>query len=238
MAEAAEFAEAAEAGLFEIINTTRAMKRLKPDPVPLELIRTVLDAGTKAPSGENTQLWEFVVIQEADGKQFIQERYQRFAEQRFRARVDALTRDTSPPARMLRTLLHLAEHLHEAPVLLLVCGHRDWPASVPPEQRVGQAPPPYGSIYPCVQNILLACRALGLGASLTTIHHMFEEESHARFGIPDDLGIVALLPIGYPHGKFGPVSRQPAEELTHFDTWGKRFFSGEGAQTGVPAGNA
>ena len=235
MTESATFAEP---GLFEIINTTRAMKRLKPDPVPVELIRKVLDAGTKAPSGENTQLWEFVVIQEADGKRFIQERYQQFAEQRFRAQVDAFTGDTSPHARMLRTVLYLAEHLHEVPVLLLVCGHRDWPAAVPAEQRVGQAPPSYGSIYPCVQNILLACRALGLGASLTTIHHMFEEELHQRFGIPDDLGIVAMIPIGYPQGKFGPVSRRPAEELTHFDTWGNRCFSGEGAQTVVAAGNA
>ena len=72
------------------------------------------------------------------------------------------------------------------------------------------------------KNILLACRALGLGASLTTIHHMFEDELHERFGIPDDLGIVALIPIGYPKGKFGPVSRRPAEELTHFDRWGNR----------------
>ncbi len=212
----------AEPGLFEIINTTRAMKRLKPDPVSLELIHKVLDAGTKAPSGENTQLWEFVVIQDPDGKKFIQERYLGFAELRFRARVDAFKGDNSPHARMLRTVLYLAEHLHEAPVLLLVCGHRDWPASVPPEKRVGKAPPPYGSIYPCVQNILLACRALGLGASLTTIHHMFEDELHERFGIPDDLGIVALIPIGYPKGKFGPVSRKPTEELIHFDRWENR----------------
>ena len=104
---------------------------------------------------------------------------------------------------------------------------------------MGQAPPSYGSIYPCVQNILLACRALGLGASLTTIHHMFEAELHKRFGIPDDLGIVALLPIGYPQGTFGPVSRQPAEELTHFDTWGNRFLlDGAGDQAGAPAGHA
>ena len=216
----------AEPGFFQIINTTRAIKRLKPDPVPLALIRKVLDAGTTAASGLNTQPWEFVVVQDPKGKQFIQTRYLHFAAQRFGGVVDSLGGGNSPQVRMLRTVLYLAMHLHEVPVLLLVCGHRDWPAAVPPEQRVGKAPPPYGSIYPCVQNILLACRALGLGASLTTMHHMFEDELHDRFGIPDGLGIVALIPIGYPRGKFGPVSRQPAEEVTHFGRWENRAAPG------------
>lgn len=211
-----------EPGFFEVIHTTRAIKRLKPDPVPLELIRKVLDAGTKAPSGVNTQPWQFVVVRDLEIKERIQERYVHLANGRFRAMVDALRDDNSPHTRMLRTVLYLAEHLHEVPVLLFVCGERDWPAVVPEERRVGAAPPPYGSIYPCVQNILLACRALGLGASLTTIHQMFEEELHEWLGVPDDYAIVALLPIGYPKGKFGPVRRTSAEALTHFDRWGAR----------------
>ena len=77
-------------------------------------------------------------------------------------------------------------------------------------------------LYPCVQNILLACRALGLGASVTTIHQMFEAELHEWLGVPDDHAIVALLPIGYPKGKFGPVRRTPSSALTHFDRWGNR----------------
>ena len=209
-------------GLFEIINTTRAIKRLKPDPVPLDLIRKVLDAGTKAPSGVNTQPWEFLVVTDEEAKQFVQKRYLRYANERFRALVDSLAGDSSPHTRMLRTVLHLAEHLHETPVLLFVCGHRDWPATVPRERRVGTAPPPYGSIYPCVQNILLACRAVGLGASLTTIHQMFENELRERFGVPEDVAVVALIPIGFPRGEFGPIRRTPAEALTHFDRWGHR----------------
>ena len=116
--------------------------------------------------------------------------------------------------------MYLAEHLHEAPVLLFVCGLRDWPAAVPLDQRVGHAPPPYGSIYPCAQNILLACRAVGLGASLTTIHHMFERELAEYLGVPGEVSLVALLPIGFPQGRFGPVRRKPARHLTHFDQWG------------------
>ncbi len=207
---------------FEILNTTRAIKRLKPDPVPAGLIREVLDAGTKAPSGVDSQPWEFLVVTDEEGKKFVQERYLRYANERFRALVDSLADDNSPHTRMLRTVLHLAEHLHEAPVLLFVCGHRDWPATVPRERRVGKAPPPYGSIYPCVQNILLACRAVGLGASLTTIHQMFEDELHERFGVPEEVAMVALIPIGFPRGKFGPVRRTPVGALTHFGRWGNR----------------
>ncbi len=209
-----------ELRIFEVIDTTRAMKRLKPDPVPLELIRKVLDAGTKAPSGVNTQPWEFMVVRDAETKKWVQERYLHFSRERFGALVASLEETDTPHARMLRTVMHLAEHLHEVPVLLFVCGHRDWPAAVPVEKRVGKAPPPYGSIYPCVQNILLACRAVGLGASLTTIHHMFEEELRERLGVPDEVSLVALLPIGFPQGRFGPVTRKPARELTHFDRWG------------------
>ena len=177
----------------------------------------MLHAGTQAPSGINTQTWEFLVVCDLDTKKWVQERYLRFAKERFGDVAESLN---TPHARMLRTVMHLAEHLHEAPVLLFVCGHRDWPAAVPIEERVGVAPPPYGSIYPCVQNILLACRAVGLGASLTTIHHMFEDELAMKLGVPSEVSLVALLPIGFPQGRFGSVTRKPARELTHFDRWG------------------
>ena len=71
-----------------------------------------------------------------------------------------------------------------------------------------------------MQNILLACRAVGLGASLTTIHHMFEEELAQHLGVPEDVALVGLLPVGFPQGRFGPVTRKSARELTHFDHWG------------------
>jgi nitroreductase len=112
------------------------------------------------------------------------------------------------------------DHMHEAPYLLLVCGKRDWPFKVPEEERVGLAPPNYGAVYPCVQNILLACRALGLGAALTTMHQVFEEELHSYFEIPVEWGVVVTIPIGYPLGNFGPVARNPAEDVTYFNTWG------------------
>ena len=208
-------------GVFETMHTLRSMRRLKTDPVPAEMIQKILDAGIRAPSGQNTQRWAFLVVTEANGKKFFGERYHHWMVERFGDML-ADVNYASPLGRSVKAAMHLAEHMHEAPVLLMVCGKRDWPFAVAEADRVGIAPPSYGSIYPCVQNILLACRALGLGASLTTMHQMFEEEMHDRFGIPQDYGVVATIPIGFPMGKFGPVSREPVETKTHFETWGNQ----------------
>lgn len=215
---------AEELGVFETIYSMRAMRRLRSDPVPLEMIRKILDAGIRAPSGMNFQAWEFIILQNRDNKKFFQEHYyQALLERLGEQHVGSWSpEDQSPQARLLRPAIHLAEHMHEVPILLLVCGKRDWPFVVPKEKRLGKAPPSYGSVFPCVQNILLACRALGLGASLTTMHQMFEGELCQRIGIPEEYGIVAVIPIGFPEGKFGPVKRRPAPEVTHFDQWGQR----------------
>ncbi|MGH8598288.1 MAG: nitroreductase family protein [Gammaproteobacteria bacterium] len=209
-----------DSGLFATIHTLRAMRRLKPDPVPDELILKVLQAGICAPSGQNTQRWSFLVVTDAEGKRFFGERYDYWMRNRFGATLDAVDYNTSM-GRTLKAAMHLSAHMHEAPVLLFCCGKRDWPFAVPQAARVGLAPPSYGSIYPCGQNILLACRGLGLGASLTTMHQMFEPEMHAYFGIPDTYGVVAVIPIGFPAGKFGPVTREPVEHKTHFNRWGQ-----------------
>ena len=213
---------------FELVGNTRSMRRLKPDPVPVSLLRRVLDAGVMAPSGMNTQPWAFVVVQEKAGKAFLAERYRRAMEDRFGSPVEVKEREPSPRARTIRAVRYQIDHLHETPVILLICGLRDWPFAVPPEKRVGLAPPNFGAIYPCVQNMILACRALGLGATLTTMHQMFEAELHDRFGIPDEYGVVAMMPVGFPVGKFGPVTRKPAAESTHFDRFGNPELSPDG----------
>lgn len=206
-------------GLFATIHSMRAMRRLKPDPVPEAMIKKVLDAGTCAPSGQNLQRWAFLVVTDPEGKRFFGERYEYWLRNRFGSALDRID-ETTKQGRLTAAALYLAEHMHEAPVLLFCCGTRDWPFAVPAEQRVGLAPPSYGSIYPCVQNILLACRGLGLGASLTTMHQMFESEMHEFFGIPDTHGVVAVIPIGFPQGRFGPVTREASEARTHFNRWG------------------
>ncbi len=205
---------------FDLVGNMRAMRRLKSDPIPLDLLRKVLDAGIKAPSGMNTQPWAFLVIREPDAKRWFADHYTAAIESRFGGVIKNREGDNSTRARQLRALRYQMDHMHEFPVLLIVCGLRDWPFRVPESERVGLAPPNYGAIYPCVQNILLACRALGLGAALTTMHQVFEDELHKRFEIPIEYGVVVTIPIGYPLGKFGPVRRKPAENVTYFDRWG------------------
>ena len=128
--------------------------------------------------------------------------------------------DDSRGGRLRRAVRWQMDHLDEVPAIILCCGQRDWPFAVPSEERVGPAPPSYGSVYPCVQNMLLACRALGLGATLTTMHQLFPDALADRFAIPDEYGVVVMMPIGYPMGRFGPVRRHPIETKVHYGRWG------------------
>jgi len=200
---------------FDLVGNVRAMRRLRTDPVPDELLFKVLNAGVQAPSGMNSQPWSFLVIRSPEDKQWFAERYKAAIEQRLGGWMPQAD-DKS----QMRALQYQMNHMHEFPLLLVVCGLRDWPFKVPEEERVGLAPPNFGAIYPCVQNILLACRAVGLGAALTTMHQVFEDELMERFEIPTEVGVVVTMPIGYPMGKFGPVQRKPAESVTYFDRWG------------------
>lgn len=213
--------------VFEIMRTTRPMRRLSPDPVPDELIERVLDAGTWAPNSLNAQPYRFLVMRDRESVAFFAERYDKAIKRGF-AGLTLDPADNSPRARNIRVALSFGERMADVPVLLVICGVRDWPFAVPQDQRVGVPPPSYGSVYPCVQNMLLACRALGLGASLTTIHQLFEGELCARWAIPDDYGIVAVLPVGYPLGRFGPVGRRPSREITWHARWGQSAPTAQG----------
>jgi len=204
--------------VFDTIYSMRAMRRLKPDPVPKDLLEKILSAGIQAPSGQNTQPWAFLVLTETANKKFFGDRYNYWLKERFGDLL--LKNDTSSPyGRTIKAARHLGDHMHEAPVILMVFGKRDWPFNVKEGDRKGNAPPSYGSIYPCVQNILIAARALGLGASLTTMHQMFEDEIHDEFNVPRTHGIVATIPIGYPEGNFGPLTREPLNKKVHYERW-------------------
>lgn len=205
--------------VFHIMKTARPMRRLKSDPVPQALLEEILDAASCAPNSLNTQPYKFLVVRDPTSKAFFGERYDAAMQPRF-APMIADPNDNSPTARNVRTALALGKRLKDVPVLLFICGKRDWPMGIPRSKRKGLAPPSYGSVFPCVQNILLGCRAKGLGASLTTMHQVFEAELCKQLQIPDTYGIVAVLPIGYPEGNFGPVTRKPSAEITYLDHWG------------------
>jgi nitroreductase len=202
--------------LFEIMRTTRSMRRLKPDPVPDALIRQILEAGTCAANGGNMQSWRFLVIRDPAIKQAVAVFYRRAWDGIVgpRYRVGGLAPGTTAErfARMLGAAEHLAHHLHEAPVWIVPCL-----AGATPTRTSGS------SIYPAVQNMLLAIRALGLGTTLTTLYLQFEKDAEAAMGLPADVHSYAILPIGYPVGRFGPVRREALADVVYEDRWGQAY---------------
>lgn len=212
----------AEPGIFEIIYSTRAMRRLKPDPIPEETLKKIVDAGTRAANGGNMQEWAFVLVRDPDLKRFIRDYYWNTWQQLRAKGVIATT--NLPPAqqRMLDAAAHLAAHLDDAPVILLACAPKQYLPFAPMNHPRASMLAVQGTVFPAVQNILLACRALGVGATLTTIHCFFEEELKQKVGIPDTMEIAAMIPMGYPQGKFGPVTRRPVEEVVHWDCFGNQ----------------
>ncbi len=204
-------------GLFDAMRTMRAMRRLKPDPVGDELIREIIEAGTWAPSGGDSQHWRFIVVKDPQIKKQLQLRYKRAFEdlkERFHAAPPPPGKTETQKQRMLAARDHLTEHFHEAPVLIVCCLVGDSGSGV----AAG------ASIYPAVQNILLAARALGLGATLTTRHLLYEKQVDQILGLPKEAHTFAIIPIGYPLGKFGPVSRAPVEQITFLDRWGVKYL--------------
>jgi nitroreductase len=203
--------------LFDIIQTTRAMRRLKPDPVPDELIAKILQAGVCAPNGGNIQRWRFLVVKDPAIKKAVQVYYKRAFDEIIGPRYLG----SAPPpgatkegyVRQHGAVEHLTDHFHEAPVWIVPC------IEDPNPQTRGSG----ASIYPAVQNMLLAARALGLGATLTNRHLHFEKETQAALGLPPNVHSYAIIPIGWPEGKFGPVKRGPIADFVFQDKWGQPY---------------
>lgn len=197
-------------GMFEAMHTLRAVRRLRPDPVPQEILHRVLDAAIRAPSGGNRQPWAFLVIRDRGLKHQIASYYRRSWEEAYGRGAPSTS---SLEDRVRASATHLAEHLEEVPVLVLPCIH-------------GQSGPGAlvrgASIYPAVQNLMLAARALGLGSVITTLHKRYEAEIKVLLGIPSDWETAALIPLGYPASKtpFGTPRRRPVEEVTYYERWG------------------
>ena len=204
--------------VFTIMQTTRSMRRLKPDPVPDELIAKILQAGACAANGGNAQRWRFIVIKDPAIKKAVQVWYKRAIDEVIGPRYST---NAPPPGvsperfkRQHSAVEYLTEHFHEAPVWIVACID---------EGKATPKPWSGASIYPAVQNMLLAARALGLGCTLTTRHLLYEKESEQALGLPEGVHSYAILPIGYPMGRFGPVGRGNLAEMVYQDRWGQPY---------------
>jgi nitroreductase len=209
--------------LFEAMRTNRSIRHFRPDPVPADAIERVLDAAIRAPSGSNRQTWRFLVLRDPAVRQRVGELYREGFYEYIPERMKALPGTENSP--VFTSALYLADHMAtEPPALILACLERG-PNEAPAGRAAGS------SIYPAVQNLMLAARALGLGACLTTLHLRREQEIKTFLGIPDHVDTYALIPLGYPAKPHGPVGRRPASDVTFHDRWGAGAESASGGTT-------
>jgi len=203
---------------FDVVTTQRAIRRLKTDPIHGAVLRQIMDAAICAPSGGNRQGWSFVVVRDPAKRARLGELYREAWGELMKVPYYAGAAKEpadSPAGRMLASARHLGEHMGEAPVLILACIALD--PGVNPTLTTG------ASIYPAVQNIMLAARALGIGSCITTIHRFRDAQVKQLLGIPAEIETAALIPLGYPLGKFGRPPRRPLREVAFADRWGQAF---------------
>jgi nitroreductase len=195
--------------LLEGLRTTRALRRLRPDPVPPALIRKVCEAGTFAPSGGNRQPWIFVAVTDPARRQWVADRYRPLFHDYIRPALEAARDPSYPEAkrRNVRAAVWLADHLHEAPVHLFVAG---WTRRGAPQLQ---------ALFPAVQNVLLACRAVGLGASLTQVHLAVGAEVDAWLGLPAQCPSCCLIPIGWPRGRYARPERRAVDACLFWERY-------------------
>jgi nitroreductase len=218
--------------LFDAIRTTWAVRRFSTEPVTDDEILVCLDAATRGPSGGNVQPWQFLVVRDDEAKSRIAEIYHR-AYLRYERALLAVRRPLPDPAdeasflRMVGSARYLAEHLSSARAYVLVLLPQ-LGLTLKDEQGELDIGTPYASVYPAVQNFMLAARGLGIGCTLTTVYRIYQAEVRAAAAIPDRFEIVALLPLGRPAKGFGVGRRRAVAAVTHWDRFGNRRQSPEG----------
>ncbi|HEX8815904.1 MAG TPA: nitroreductase family protein [Terriglobales bacterium] len=223
-------------GLFEAMESARALRRFKPDPVSEELLTRILRAAVCAPSAGNAQNWIFMVVRDPELRRGLGAIYRRASEivaQFYAARSRPAHMSEEQYRKLMSAGSYLWEHMGDAPVLLVPCLKLE-PAPAPAESAVpAEIQARYqqlrlnrlsgASIYPAVQNIILSCRGLGLATLITTNHTLLENEVSSLLNLPENVRTYALMPIGYPVDKFGPLSRRPVDEVAFADRYGNAW---------------
>lgn len=191
--------------LGEAIFTQRSIRRFRPDPIPVDHLRAILEAAVRAPNGGNRQIGRFLLVTD---RARIRDFGALYREAWWAKRLDekGWTRleDIPPEEKNYRAAAGLAESMGQVPAVVFAL-------AVPP----GSA----NSIIPAAQNLMLAARALGIGSLPTTLHPKVMDRFHRMFGIPPDVAFHFCIPLGYPQGRFGPNVRRPTAETCFLDRW-------------------
>lgn len=233
-----------DAPLHDVMRTMRAMRRLSHEPVDRDLLVELVRAATWAPSGSNEQAYAWVIVTDREAMLRVADVWCR-AYAIYRDTVATVPRETlarDKAARMYAASDHQRDHFAETPALLVACydlgamrarlrargprllraatatSPRDW-LSVARSARAFAQRSEAGSVYPGVQNLLLTARAMGLAANVTTTHLLLEDQFKRALGIPRRVRTFAAIPVGWPRGRFGPVTRHEPAEVTHWQRW-------------------
>lgn len=212
------------AELYDVMSTLRAVRKLRPDPIPPPVLDRVLQAACWAPTGGNAQPWRVVVVTEPSTKRRLQEIYapewERYSAGFLKLMADLPDDERAKWERVAAAGDHLAQNLEHAPAILMFCANPAMMAITDAQlDRVSMVGG--GSVYPAVQNAMLACVQEGLGCTLTTLHCLREDDVKEALAVPDGWATVGMVPIGYPVGRgHGPITRQPPEALAYRDQFG------------------
>lgn len=193
--------------LGEAIFSQRAIRRFRPEPIPDADLREILEAAIHAPDGGNAQPWHFLVIRDPQIRAEFAELYREAWWAKRRDEGIRGPEDIPPGNNTRRSAMGLADHIGQAPVIVLLCATAKGSGAM-------------ASVIPSAQNLLLAARSLGIGGTITTLHPQVEERVHQLLSIPDSAQVVYCLPLGYPRGSFGPTQRKPLSEVCSYDRWG------------------
>lgn len=204
-------------GLLEGIATTRAIRRYLAEPIPDDVLRDIMFAATRAPSGSNRQPFRFMVFTDSEKSRVVKKLIAQGAQKLWESKrvtdgyeATSAIDESSPKARMARTMQEYVDNFADVPALVLACLVRYRPPT----------PTEGASVYPSCQNILLAARARGYGGVLTGFHGFVENELRAILAIPDNVFLAATITLGKPAGNHGPVRRVPMSEVVYGDEWG------------------
>ena len=203
--------------IFDVIYNCRAMRRLDTKPVPAELLVKLVGAANQAASGSNMQRARWIVVTDTGVKKKLADLNRQGVESYIgpqTSRPDVVPHQSKEKRlRMLDAVIWQTEHMHEMPAIVMACMEFGSPIT---DKTITQG---NGSIWPGIQNLLLAARALGLGATPTTLALGDRQAVAEALNLPNTMAAYCLIPVGYPLGKFGPVTRKPVEEVMRWEQW-------------------